>query len=106
MDIIKESYEIKETIIKHRRALHQIPEIGMDLPKTTSYVKSELKKLRYDPVEIINSGIVTTIGNGDGKVIMLRADMGALPMKEQTQMFTLHLLTKTCTLVDMTRIQQ
>ena len=41
MLIYKEN--ISEYIIKCRRDLHQIPEIGLNLPKTLDYVKNELK---------------------------------------------------------------
>ena len=35
-----------ETIRRHRRALHRIPEVGFDLPKTQAYVLAQLGTLR------------------------------------------------------------
>lgn len=35
----KEALEYKDELIEKRRALHQIPEVGLDLPKTKAYVK-------------------------------------------------------------------
>jgi len=83
MDNYTRAYEIKNEIIKHRRKLHQIAEVGMELPKTAAYVKEQLVNMGYEPVELINSGIVATVGNG-GKTFLLRADMDALPVKEES----------------------
>lgn len=83
MDNYNRAYEIKDEIIKHRRTLHQIAEIGMELPQTAAYVKEQLVNMGYEPVELINSGIVATVGSG-GKTFLLRADMDALPVKEES----------------------
>lgn len=82
----KDYKDLQQYIVKNRRKLHQIPEIGFDLPKTRRYVCSELDKmgipyLSYDD----GSAIVATIrGKGKGKTIALRADMDALEMQEET----------------------
>ncbi len=69
---------------RHRRALHQVPEIGFDLPKTYRYVYNELKQLGYDPKPIAQSGLYV-IKKGFGKeTIAFRADMDALRVFEQT----------------------
>lgn len=83
MDNYTRAYAIKDEIIKHRRVLHQIAEVGMELPKTTAYVKEQLANMGYEPVEIISSGITATVGSG-GKTFLLRADMDALPVKEES----------------------
>lgn len=45
----------------------------------------KLKEFGYEPTEICESGIVATIsGEKPGKTFLLRADMDALPMKEET----------------------
>lgn len=83
MDNYKRAYEIKDDIIDYRRNIHSFAEVGFDLPKTTKYVKNKLIEFGYNPVEIIENGIVATVGSG-GKTILLRADMDALPMEEDS----------------------
>lgn len=83
--ILERAIELKDEIIANRRYLHRFPEIEMDLPRTTSYVKEKLKEMGYEPVEICKSGIVAVVGK-TGKTIMLRADMDALPMQEATDL--------------------
>ncbi len=83
IDLMDEAKKLEETIIEHRRYLHQYPELGMDLPITTSYVKEKLIEMGYEPKEICDSGIVTTVGGKKpGKTFLLRADMDALPIEE------------------------
>ena len=78
--------EYKGELIEKRRALHQIPEVGLDLPKTKAYVKGELEGLGLEVKEYGSSGLSTLIQGekGQGKCIMIRADMDALPMNEES----------------------
>lgn len=78
---------ISEYIIKCRRDLHQIPEIGLNLPKTLDYVKNELKNMGIDYKEFKTcTGLSALIGKKTNKkVIGLRADMDALPITEETK---------------------
>ncbi|AHM57981.1 putative hydrolase YxeP (plasmid) [Peptoclostridium acidaminophilum DSM 3953] len=83
--IVEEAKQLQQELVEYRRVLHQNPEISMDLPVTTAFVKDELKKMGYDTQEICQSGVVATAGGKKpGKVILLRADMDALPVKEET----------------------
>ncbi len=66
-----------------RRELHRNPEVGLKLPRTTALVMQRLRSFGYEPQEICESGIVATVGSG-APVILLRADMDALPICEQT----------------------
>ena len=86
MNTIEKVKKIEDYIIKCRRDLHKIPELGMELPKTASYVTKELKNMGIEVFEGIGiSGVVGIIrGSQEGKTIALRADMDALPIKEQT----------------------
>ena len=78
--------EQQDYIVAVRRELHQIPEIGTDLPETQSVIARELdhmgisyRKNRKD------SGIIGEIrGTHPGKTILLRADIDALPITEAT----------------------
>ncbi|KMY54148.1 hypothetical protein AC623_09555 [Bacillus sp. FJAT-27231] len=78
--------EVKEELIKHRRHLHQNPEIGFELPHTVAYVEETLKSMGIEPKRVGKAGLVVTIGNGKGKTILLRGDMDALPMAEHTDL--------------------
>lgn len=86
MNIAEKVKEIEDYIIRCRRDLHQIPEVGLNLPKTSAYVANELTKMGIEIKQNIGvSGIVGLIkGYKEGKTIALRADMDALPIKEET----------------------
>ena len=76
---------MKDELVKIRRDIHQNPEVGDHLPQTTKYVMERLKEFGYEPKEICDSGIVALVGNSNSnKTFMLRADMDALPIEEQT----------------------
>lgn len=74
--------ELKAETIAHRRYLHTHAEIGLDLPKTKAYVMETLRACGIEPKEC-GQGVTATIGHG-GKVLLLRADMDALPMPEES----------------------
>lgn len=76
----------KEYIVRIRRELHQVPEIGFDLPKTLAIVRRELEAIGLPYTEEYGTAsIVATLNAGKGsKAIALRADMDALPIQEQT----------------------
>ena len=79
--------ELKPELIQIRRTLHGHPEVGGALPQTKKLVTDKLKEYGYEPWEICESGIVATIkGHSEGKTILLRADMDALSVKENTQL--------------------
>lgn len=76
--------QFKKEIIAYRRFLHQNPETGFSLPITKKYVKEQLLALGYEPTECGESGLVALAGGKKpGKVFLLRADMDALPIKEE-----------------------
>lgn len=82
MNYYKRAVELKEETIRNRRYLHTNAEVGLDLPKTKAYVIEQLKAYGIEPKEC-GYGVTATIGNG-GKVFLLRADMDALPMPEES----------------------
>ena len=96
--------DLREQLVKDRRYLHQIPEIGTDLPETSAYIKKRLdemgipwkdcggplpEKMTEDymaagfPRMEKETGVIASIGSGE-PCILLRADMDALPIKEDT----------------------
>lgn len=74
-------------IVKLRRAIHADPEIGNFCPRTTAKLKAALDGL---PLEIHEStsttGFIAILrgGSGNGRTVLLRGDMDALPMPEET----------------------
>ena len=54
--------EVQEHVVAHRRTLHQIPEVGLDLPQTAGYVRKILTELGCIPQNIGTCGQVVTLG--------------------------------------------
>ncbi len=67
-----------------RRALHERAETGFALKETRKYVKEQLTLLGYEPKDCGKAGIVALIGKKGARCVMLRADIDALPMYENT----------------------
>jgi hippurate hydrolase len=75
-----------DAAIALRRAIHAEPELGLDLPKTTAKVRAALAGL---PLEIregpSTSGLMAILrGPANGRTVLLRGDMDALPLTEDT----------------------
>lgn len=85
MGIYQEALAMKETIIENRKYLHQIPELGLDLPKTADFVETKLREMGYEPQRIGACGIVAVAGKKEGKCFMIRGDMDALPVLEEAE---------------------
>jgi len=71
-----------------RRAIHADPEIGLQCPRTTDKVKAALAGL---PLELhqgpSTTGLIAILNGkagGNGRTVLLRGDMDALPMQEET----------------------
>lgn len=65
--------------------LHQNPELGLMETRTAGIVAKELKALGYEvKTGIGKTGVVGIMRNGDGPVVLYRADMDAIPVKETT----------------------
>lgn len=82
-EYMKEALDMQETLTGWRRALHQIPEIGHDLPLTTSYVSAQLTLMGIDHRISDKCNITALIGEGD-RCFLLRSDMDALPIREES----------------------
>ncbi len=74
--------ELGRRAVAHRRALHAMPEVGLDLPETVAYVRGALLAAGLAPRDC-GGGIVVDIGE-EGPLVALRADMDALPVAEET----------------------
>lgn len=77
----------QELLVALRRELHKIPEIECHLPKTQSFVQSKLEEYQipYRSSKIDNSIMGEIVGNPNGKILVLRADMDALPITEANE---------------------
>lgn len=82
MNYYERALELKEETIANRRYFHQNAETGLDMPTAKAYVMNKLKEYGLIPKEC-GHGVSATVGCG-GKVILLRADMDALPMPEES----------------------
>lgn len=74
---------IEDEIISNRRAIHKLAETGFELEKTLNFVEGKLREYGIEPMRVGKAGISALIGK-PGKTFLLRADMDALPMKEET----------------------
>jgi len=86
IDFRKLAQDEKETIIKTRRALHRIPETAFCEKKTSAFLSKYLKELGLEvETGIAKTGVVGLLKLGKpGKTLMIRADMDALPLEEDT----------------------
>lgn len=85
----EEAKALQSTLVTHRRYLHQNAEIGFDLPKTLSYVQTQLKALGYAVDTCGKAALLarlTAPNAQSGKQFLLRADMDALPIAEKTRL--------------------
>jgi len=81
---LQEAAAMKDDLVAWRRHLHQIPELGLDVPQTSAYIQDELGKLGISyQVSTENSHIVAILGAGE-RCFLLRSDMDALPMSEDS----------------------
>ena len=75
-------------MIKHRRHLHQHPELSFQEEQTAQYIKDFYKGKDVtvtQPVTESHAVIVEIKGSKPGKTIGLRADFDALPIKEEAE---------------------
>lgn len=84
--VVREAEALQERTVAFRRALHRDPEIGLDLPRTAEKVLAELSDL---PVEVSTGTSTTSVvavleGEKPGPTVLLRGDMDALPLHEDT----------------------
>jgi amidohydrolase len=78
--------KLREQVLATRRDLHRIPETGFNEVKTSAYVAERLKGLGLEvQTGIATHGVVGLLRTGKpGPTLMIRADMDALPITEET----------------------
>jgi len=82
MDFYKRALELKDETVSHRRFFHQNAEIGLNMPKAVAYLTEQLSAIGLQP-QPCGHGITAQVGKGT-PVLLLRADMDALPMVEES----------------------
>src|SRR3954454_4813773 len=79
---------LRETSLWQERVykqLHAHPELSFQETKTAALAASKLKTVGYEVIEGIGgTGVVGVLRNGEGQTVLARADMDALPVKENT----------------------
>ena len=76
-----------DEVVAFRRDIHAHPELGFEESRTAGIVSARLRDLGYEVHDgIAMTGVVGVLhGSQPGKTVMLRADMDALPLAEETE---------------------
>lgn len=84
--LLAEARELLPDVVELRRRIHAEPEIGLDLPLTQAKVVDALADLELDVTtgSALSSVVATMTGDADGPTLLLRGDMDALPMPEDS----------------------
>ena len=82
MDFYKRALELNDETIAHRRFFHKNAETGLNMPVAVDYVMKTLTESGLEPQKC-GYGVTALLGKGE-KTLLLRADMDALPMPEES----------------------
>ena len=84
MDKIKQRIgELNKELLSLRRDFHKHPELGFEEHRTAGVIEAYLKELGLEPRRMAQTGVVACLeGSRPAPVLMLRADMDALPVQE------------------------
>ncbi|MGW7680526.1 amidohydrolase [Kribbella sp. NPDC054772] len=77
---------IRDELAELYKELHRTPELSLQETRTARLLAQQLRDAGVDEVveQVGGTGVVGVIPNGDGPVVMLRADFDALPVLEKT----------------------
>lgn len=82
--IAEKEYPRLDELYKH---LHANPELSNMEKNTSARVAKELREAGFEVTENVGGyGVVGVLKNGEGKIILVRADMDGLPIKEETSL--------------------
>ncbi|MCP3987683.1 MAG: amidohydrolase [Actinomycetia bacterium] len=84
--LLSDGRDILADVVALRRKIHAEPELGLELPQTQAHILDTLADLDLDITTgtSLSSVVATMTGDADGPTLLLRADMDALPMSEDT----------------------
>lgn len=81
----KQILDVEETVIKLRRDLHQHPELSLKEFETTNKIIKLLEENNIEYRRLDPTGLIVDIkGKQEGPCVLLRADLDALPIQEET----------------------
>jgi len=84
-ELLKNAQALQDEIQANRRELHRHPELGLDMVFTKAFVVEKLKEMGYEPADCGEGGVVVTVGGKKGgKCFLIRGDMDALPVDEES----------------------
>jgi amidohydrolase len=85
MELKKELEKLKPELIALRRDFHRYPELGFKEFRTQKKIIAYLENIDIEAKEIATTGVVGVLsGKRKGKTILIRSDMDALPVQEET----------------------
>ncbi|QWF80002.1 M20 metallopeptidase family protein [Amycolatopsis sp. CA-230715] len=84
--LLAEARELHPKTVELRRAIHRRPEEGLDLPETLAKIEAALDGLPLETAVGKGTTALTAVlrGGEPGPAVLLRADMDALPLREET----------------------
>ena len=82
--LLKEAQTMQSQLSAWRQTLHQIPELGLHLPKTVAFVKEKLDEMGIACHIYEESSCITACIGSGSKCFLLRSDMDGLPMAEES----------------------
>ena len=85
-DLLEAARAIQPDVVAIRRRIHRQPEVGLALPKTQALILEELARLGIEgrPGQALSSVVAVIAGGRPGPTVLLRGDMDALPLREDT----------------------
>jgi amidohydrolase len=71
-------------LVSIRRRLHENPELSFHEFQTSAFLESQLTELGIPVEKVASTGLIGTLKKGEGPIVILRADMDALPVEENS----------------------
>ena len=86
MNVKELAHSVRDYVIEYRHELHMHPELSMQEFETTDRICRELDKMGVSYRRMNPTGVLAEIkgGKGEGKTVLLRGDIDALPVQEET----------------------
>ena len=84
MNALDEAFQIKQYMVEQRNYFHSHPELGLQEFNTCNRIEEELTKSRISSRRVAGTNVIAEIDSGKpGKTLFIRADIDALPIKEE-----------------------